>query len=341
MRGNGNRRWCAPARPTCGATLPRRAPGSNPATCLRRLARKSLAAGKSSNSHAQQSLPIIAIAASLIAIIAIQFTQNASLRTEIKELNQTIVEYRDGQRDAGGLSALSTSDGESSDKAASNTGGEIVSTAPFSIDADAGSVPLSEILAQRDPMLRMGALLAYVRSLNDDEIPAALTELRQSTPEWDPDARVAAQLMLTRWGKADPASALAYIDGLPVRKAGGDAAIIISAIAASDPQQAIEWLQKADNNLAKQPWMGQILAGSITKEWVRQDPEAALEWATTLPRQQQTGAYGGVLGTLAATDPARASKLAIELPEGDARRDVIGQIARSFSASPDDGGSAA
>ncbi len=141
-------------------------------------------------------------------------------------------------------------------------------------------------------------------------------------------------MMLTRWGKADPDAALAYVAELDPRKAAGDAATIISTIASTDPQKAIQWLEDPENKMTNQPWLGRILAGSITKEWVRQDPEAALAWAMTLPKDQQSGAYGGVLGTIAATDPKRASTLASELPEGDARRDVIGQIARAHGRRP-------
>ena len=159
----------------------------------------------------------------------------------------------------------------------------------------------------------------------------ALEQLRKNTPEWDPDARVAANLMLTRWGKADPDGALEYLSGLDHRKAGGDASIILSALASTDPQRAIKWLEDPENKLKNFPWMGQILAGSITKEWVRTDPDAALEWAKSVPDNQRSGAYSGVLGTIAATDPQRASAMALELPDSDARVEIIAQISRSWS----------
>ena len=277
----------------------------------------------------------LAAAAAIITglIIGLQFAQNSKLKSEIQGLNHTVAEYRESTRTTGGgLSALPSGRRKAGKTTDENEGGSSSAISSLDLESDAsGSQGLSEILAKRDPMLRMSALLAYVGRLDDAAIPEALAELRQSTPDWDPDARVAAQLMLTRWGKSDPASALEYLSGRDHRKAGGDAAIIISSIAASDPQAAINWLSDPDNQLAKLPWMGQILAGSITKEWVRQDPEAALEWATSLPKNQQTGAYGGVLGTLAATDPQRASTLAVGLPDGDARREVTGQIARAWS----------
>jgi hypothetical protein len=280
----------------------------------------------------KRSTLTITAAIIVAAIIGLQFAQNAQLKTEIRELNKTIVEFRDSERGSSGLSALSTSKIDATPPAGKADG---ISDLPASgLELGVPKSPraqLAEILAERDPMLRMNALLAFVGQLSDVAIPEALIALRQSTPDWDPDARVAAQLMLTRWGKADPDGALAYLADLDLKKAGGDAAVIISAVAAADPTRSIKWLEDPDNKLAKQPWMGQILAGSITKEWVRQDPQAALDWAMTLPKEQQSGAYGGVLGTLAATDPARASNLALGLPEGDGRRDVIGQIARAWA----------
>lgn len=271
----------------------------------------------------------LAAAAICIPVLALQFLQNSKLRSEIIQLEEKIVDYRDGTHRQGGLSALSTDN----EKGIDPTGSSALLADDANIDTDTGDIAtdLAHILARRDPMQRMGALLAYVGRLSDAELPEALTQLRQSTPDWDPDARVAAQLMLTRWGKADPEGALAYAAGLGRDKAGRDATIILSAVAADDPQRAVKWLEDPDNKLVKQPWLGQFLAGSVTKEWVRQDPEAALEWAMNTPESQRSGAYSGVLGTIAATDPKRAATLASTLPEGDARNEIIGQIARAWS----------
>ena len=272
-------------------------------------------------------------AAAIIAapIIGLQFAQNAGLRSDIKELNETIVEYETAAGPNGGLTAITPTNRSSEESGIPDAAGDDSATSLELESGVGGGASLGEILAQKDPMLRMSALLEYVGSLSDDEIPAALKELRNSTPEWDPDARVASQLMLTRWGKADPEGALTYLSGLDHRKAGGDAAVIISTLASSNPQRAVEWLEDPDNKLVNLPWMGQILAGSITKEWVRQDPQAALDWAMGVPENQRSGAYAGVLGTIAATDPVRASELAKNLPDSNAKREIIGQIARAWS----------
>ena len=176
-------------------------------------------------------LALVAAAIS-IAILALQFFQNSKLQSEITELEKTIVEYRDGSPRGGGLSALSTERVKGID----STKLDAMFTDDANIDFGAGDIStnLAQILAQRDPMQRMSALFAYVSQLSDAELPDALAQLRQDTPDWDPDARVAAQLMLTRWGKADPEGALAYAATLGRDKAGRDATIIHSAIAADD-----------------------------------------------------------------------------------------------------------
>ena len=114
------------------------------------------------------------------------------------------------------------------------------------------------------------------------------------------------------------------------KQKGADPHIILASLASLDPKRAAEWLAAPDNELVHFPWMGHILAGTVAKEWVRQDPDAALAWAATVPDNQRLGAYTGVLGTLATTDPERASTLATELEPGGARNHIIGEIAKTW-----------
>jgi len=279
---------------------------------------------------------LLPIAAAIISlpIIGWQFAQNSKLKTEVSDLEAVIVGYERSTESRGGLTAMRKGDRNESKPEAENGTGALATDDPSAFLAEGTQrEKLGTILAMRDPLARVNALMAYVGSLDESELQSALEQLRKDTPEWDPDARVAANLMLTRWGKADPDGALEYLSGLDRRRAGGDAAIIISALASTDPQRAIKWLEDPENKLKNFPWMGQILAGSITKEWVRDDPDAALEWAKSVPENQRSGAYSGVLGTIAATDPQRASAMALELPESNAREEIIAQISRSWSES--------
>ena len=190
---------------------------------------------------------------------------------------------------------------------------------------------LKEILAQPDPMSRMRGMLAYVQNLSPDQLGKALDELRAGAPDWDPEAKFVAHMLLTRWGQEDPDAAFASLNKMDYRKSGGDASSVLSSLAAVDPKRAVEWLNDPDNAMKHRPGMGHILSGTIAKEWARQDPEAAFEWATGLPKEQRVGAYTGVLGTMAASDPVRASTLALELEPGRERGMVVGQVAKAWA----------
>ena len=224
-----------------------------------------------------------------------------------------------------------------------------VSSLPLSADgrtslepestADPAATPrspatLREILAQSDSMGRIRALLEFADTVPTGDIAAVVEELRNSTPEWDPDAKMLMRVLLTRWARENPDAALASLKTMDIKK-GEEASTLLSGLAAADPQRAAAWLTDPENRLVDFPVMGQILAGSIGKEWVRQDPAAAMAWAANLPDTQRSGALVGVLGTLAGTDPGRAASLATQLDEdaGGARRRVIGDIAQAWAKS--------
>jgi RNA polymerase sigma factor (sigma-70 family) len=191
---------------------------------------------------------------------------------------------------------------------------------------------LQEILAQRDSMSLIRAMLEFADTVPIGDIASVIEELRNSTPEWDPDAKMLMRVLLTRWASENPDAALASLKTMDIKK-GEEASTLLSGLAAADPQRAAAWLTDPENPLVDFPFMGQILAGSIGKEWVRQDPAAALAWAEKLPDTQRGGALVGVLGTLAGTDPARAASLATQLDEGGTRRHVIGDIAQAWAKS--------
>ena len=111
----------------------------------------------------------------------------------------------------------------------------------------------------------------------------------------------------------------------------GHSISVLAALAALDPQRAASWLTSPSNSRAFYPVVGHILSGTIAKEWARQDPQAALDWARTLVTQQQAGAYSGVLGTIGATDPRKAAALALTLEPGNARDHILGEIAESWA----------
>ena len=190
---------------------------------------------------------------------------------------------------------------------------------------------LLAIFANPDPSERLHLIQKFSLSLPIHQIPDSLKLLREKTPHWDSESKILTHLLLTRWAKADPEAAFASLDDAHFSLERGHSISILAALAALDPRRAANWLTSPSNTRAFYPLVGHILSGTIAKEWARQDPQAALEWARTLADQQQAGAYSGVLGTIAATDPRNAAAMAITLEPGDARDHILGEIAKSWA----------
>ncbi|MCU0779564.1 MAG: hypothetical protein MUF04_00520 [Akkermansiaceae bacterium] len=184
-----------------------------------------------------------------------------------------------------------------------------------------------DALAIAEPAARIRALLAYAEDVPVTDIATAIRQLRACSPDWDPDARTAIHLLLTRWAREAPEQALASLRGGDPAKQAGDATSILAGIASGDPKRATEWLADPGNVMAVLPLIGHFLAGSIGKEWARQNPDAAVAWAAQLPDSQRTGAYVGILGTLAGSNPAAASAYVTRLEDGGARMEAIKHIA--------------
>ncbi|MCB1097242.1 MAG: RNA polymerase sigma factor [Verrucomicrobiae bacterium] len=200
---------------------------------------------------------------------------------------------------------------------------------------EAGRTPspttLRDIFAESDPMRRMAALLDYVNALAPADIPRALEEMRGSSPEWDTETKFLTHMLLTGWAQEDPDAAFASLNKLDFKRLGGEPSSLLSSLASVDPTRAAAWLDDPENALVHYPKMGHVLAGTVAKEWVRQDVDAALAWARALPESRRAGALSGVLGTLAGSDPREASRLATQLDPGEERSHAVGEIASTWA----------
>lgn len=193
----------------------------------------------------------------------------------------------------------------------------------------AGGLP--GIMAEPDPLVRILSLLAYVETLSAEEIPEALEEIRRNSPEWDAEAKMLAHILLTRWGQEDPDGAYEFLATMGFKKSGNDPSAVLSSLAAIDPERAAAWVDDPENGVTHMPWLDLVLAGTVAKEWVRQDPAAALAWAESLSGGQKTGALSGLLGVLATSNPREAARIAADLEPGDARKHAIGEIAKNWA----------
>ncbi|MBK1829777.1 hypothetical protein JIN77_03510 [Verrucomicrobiaceae bacterium R5-34] len=191
---------------------------------------------------------------------------------------------------------------------------------------------VQELLAIQNPSTRLDALSSYISTLSATEIPEALAELRRVVPHWDQEGKLFSHMLLSHWAKLDPEAALDSLQEVDTNRYGEAPLSVIAAIAAQAPQRAIAWLNDPENPFAGSKWMNQFIAGTISKEWVRQDPEAALTWARSVPTDQRLGALTGVLGSIAMTDPLRAATLAMEIEPGKSREHVVADIAQAWAA---------
>jgi RNA polymerase sigma factor (sigma-70 family) len=203
------------------------------------------------------------------------------------------------------------------------------SVGPRSISSKAPD--LLSIFANPDPAERLQLLQQFGTRLSIHQIPQTLDLLRQKTPEWDGESKMLTHLLLTRWTKADPEAAFDLLNQANFTLERGHPTSILATLASLDPRRTADWLADPTNAQAYYPVLGHILAGTIAKEWARQAPDAALAWAKSLPNQQQAGAFSGILGTIASTDPQQASTLALALDPGDARDHILSEIATSWA----------
>ena len=195
------------------------------------------------------------------------------------------------------------------------------------------SVPgsLSDVLAIADPLQRYEALLAFIKTLNADQIEGYLDELRPAKGKMDAETNLLRRLLLAKWTQEDPDAALASLSSASGKQAYADAGTVLSTLAAMDPARAAAWLADPENSLLRQPWMGAMLSRAVAEQWAQQDPDAALEWAATLDPDQRVGAYSGIINNIMESDPRRAASLAMSLDSAD-RPKLLGQIAEAWAA---------
>ncbi len=147
----------------------------------------------------------------------------------------------------------------------------------------------------------------------------------------DAETNFLRRLLLAKWTQEDPDAALASLSSASGKQAYADAGTILGTLAAMDPAKAASWLSNSDNPVLRQPWMSSFLTQSVAEQWARQDPDAALEWASTLDPEQQVGAYSGIINNILESDPQRAAALAMTLDSSD-RPKLLGQIAEAWAA---------
>lgn len=149
---------------------------------------------------------------------------------------------------------------------------------------------------------------------------------------------MASFLLFGRWGESDPTAAMSFagtmgFTGMFVRPT------ILQSWASVDPANAAKYYASNPREFSmmgmmgggRGPMGGQAGASIIASEWAKQDPTAALAWASSLTTEKSQ-AMNAVVGELAKTDPKKAADMLATMAgddKGEAYRTVAARYGES------------
>jgi hypothetical protein len=151
------------------------------------------------------------------------------------------------------------------------------------------------------------AAIQALRQLGNTDPAAAAAYLAQN-----PDPNVLAQAtpaLAGAWGQQDPQAALAWAQSLPSDNVSLRNSAISQAISgwvAVNPAAAAAYIQQ---NFANNPDFGNMTSNLATA-WGATDPQAALQWAKSLPPDVQGSVAIAAMAQLAKVDPQAGSNAA-------------------------------
>ena len=151
---------------------------------------------------------------------------------------------------------------------------------------------LDEILAEASASEAPRAMLSRIQSLPKEEIEATLRDLHKTErDENDFVANFAEYALLLRFAEIDSEAALAFANTTSPSRRDATRAAVLAVLAETDASNAaIAALDEAGLN-TKNLFTRRRATDAVAKTWARQDPQAAVEWATNLPDPYlQTGA---------------------------------------------------
>lgn len=145
---------------------------------------------------------------------------------------------------------------------------------------------------------------------------------------------MASFLLFGRWAEIDPTAAMAHANTMGFA-AGFVRPTILQSWASVDPENAAKYYNENPREFAMMggpgPGGGGNGASMIAAEWAKQDPQAALAWATSLSGGDKNRAMTSVIREVAMNDPKKAAELAGSMDAGE-RGDAYQSIARSYGS---------
>lgn len=177
---------------------------------------------------------------------------------------------------------------------------------------------------------RIQALMDLYAGLSPEQLEEEALKLENLPMN---ERMMASVLLFGRWAEVDPTAAMAFSNtmgfaGMFVRPT------ILSSWASVDPAGAAKYYAANPREFAmmgggRGPMGGgQNGASIIAAEWAKQDPAAAMAWASGLP-QGQSDALNAVVGEVAKSDPKKAAELLASISsedKGSAYRTIAAQF---------------
>lgn len=214
---------------------------------------------------------------------------------------------------------------------------------------------LTDIVRITDPFERQRALMDLIDTMGPDQFQAAVEHFRgldhlgESWGEFS--------LLLRGWAKADPMSALTFMETQPNN--GWGRATILQTWANKDPGAAERWAIEQHQGDGPNPYMASVIRGvaandlaaatrmaesmplsrergeavdAITRALFLQGPEAAMAYPATLTDEALRAGFVGTIGQrLAAKDPDQAATWVASLQHGDAQNRAARTVADALA----------
>jgi hypothetical protein len=193
---------------------------------------------------------------------------------------------------------------------------------------------IDEIYRQPGQSNRIQSLLDFYSNLGPGQFSAEADKL-ESLPF--NERILAGVLLFGKWAEVDPTAAMAYTDTMGF----GGAFVrptVLQGWASTDPVGAAKYYSDNPAQFAMMNMMGgrgtsgmgaqgpsEIIAG----EWAKQDPAAAMAWASGLS-SNSSAAMSTVVSEVAKTDPKKAAGMAAEMKE-EARGQAYQSIAKQWA----------
>lgn len=191
---------------------------------------------------------------------------------------------------------------------------------------------LESIMRGENPLDRNRALLAFIDQLGPGDFEAAVAHFRSLGITDSRSGEYA--LLLSAWAKADPLAALTYAKANTTSRFATNT--ILTSWAAMDPEAAIRWAQANHEGDGANPY----LAG-IIRSLAAADPLRATQLLTGMPRSQERGEALDAMLPHLLTQGADAARAWISGLTDDSLRDGAMMRTATQLAASDPAGTAA